>query len=107
MSLKVLKSTREMLRPIISEHKGVEIKTMGDGFLVEFTLEAVNCAVEIQNTNGDRGTEDPRKDGLPLRIGIHIGDVIHSAGDVYGGAVNVATRFNSRRADTILSVRSC
>ena len=93
LSLEVLKNARERLRPIISKHNGTEIKTMGDAFLIEFgsALEAVECAIDMQSAsnNDDRAAA---QNGLPLRIGIHVGDVVHDGGDVYGDAVNVASR---------------
>jgi TolB-like protein len=69
------------------------VKTIGDAFLVEFasSLEAVNCAGEIQGTlAGAKPAEQKRK--ISLRIGIHLGDVIHTGDDVAGDAVNVAAR---------------
>jgi len=93
MAMRLLDEQRKIVRPIIARHSGREVKTIGDAFLVEFasSLEAVNCAGEIQaalkdDTPGDPGTK------IALRIGIHLGDVIHVAGDVAGDAVNVASR---------------
>jgi len=90
-TMKLLEEHREILRPCFAKHGGVEVKTIGDAFLVEFasSLDAVRCALEIQRrVSGDGGL----RARLRLRIGIHLGEVIHSGGDVYGDAVNVAAR---------------
>ncbi len=94
LALKLLDEQKGILRPLFSKHNGNEVKTMGDAFLVEFAsaLEAVRCAYEIQETlhelNGSRQPENK----ILVRIGIHLGDVVHEENDVYGDAVNVASR---------------
>jgi len=88
----ILRAQRELARPVFKKHAGMEVKTMGDGFLVEFAsaLAATECAIELEKAV--RGYNQEKNDRLRIRIGIHVGDVIHSEGDVYGDAVNIASR---------------
>jgi adenylate cyclase len=94
LALELLEEHRSLLRPTFLAHGGAEVKTMGDSFLVEFrsALDAVLGAVETQKKMDERnqGVLPTRK--LELRIGIHVGDVVHEAGDIYGDAVNIASR---------------
>lgn len=94
LALKLLDEHRRIVRPLISVHNGKEVKTMGDAFLVEFTsaAEATKCAFEIQESLYRFNSKRKPTERILLRIGIHLGDVIHSDKDVYGDAVNVASR---------------
>ena len=92
LAMKLLNKHRELIRPIFPKHSGREVKTLGDGFLVEFdsALDAIECAVELQKTLHDYN--DNAKETLLVRVGVHVGDVIHRDGDVFGDAVNIASR---------------
>ena len=85
-ALELLKKNRSITPKIINDFKGEFLKEMGDGTLSRFTsvIDAVRCAVKIQ--------EEAKKSELPLRIGIHIGDVIIEDSDVLGSGVNIASR---------------
>src|SRR5579872_2187482 len=93
-TLKVLERHNELVRPFFQKRKGKEIKTIGDSFLVEFesAFDAVQCAIEIQKFLHDYNMSSPEQWRIHLRIGIHLGDVIHKGGDVFGDAVNIAAR---------------
>jgi len=91
-ALKALEAYRNLVRPIVPKHGGREVKSMGDGFLIEFgsALEAAECAVEIQKELRD--FNESASPQLSVRVGIHVGDVVHRGGDVFGDAVNIASR---------------
>jgi adenylate cyclase len=93
-ALERLKDHRDLIRPILAMHQGIEIKTMGDAFLVEFpsALEAVRCSVDIQQAMHDRNASLPEGRRFQIRVGVHLGDVIHEKGDILGDAVNVSSR---------------
>ena len=89
-TLASLKSCRaEAIDPKVAEHRGRMVKTMGDGFLVEFAsvVDAVNCAIAIQDAIA--AGSDPR---IVLRIGVNLGDVVVEDGDIFGDGVNIAAR---------------
>src|SRR4051812_23834492 len=94
LALELLEEHRELLREIFPRFNGIEIKTIGDAFLVEFgsALEAAQCAIEIQRTLSKRNLDVAVDRKIQLKIGIHIGDVVHRDGDVYGDGVNIASR---------------
>jgi len=80
---------RELIEPSLSRHEGRLIKTTGDGALVEFAspLDAVRCAVEMQNNLASGGSL------LRLRVGLNLGDVIVGPdGELYGDGINIAVR---------------
>lgn len=91
---------REAARPIVMEFGGRLVKTMGDGLLLEFPsiVAAVECAVRIQHMMLERnqGVRDDRK--IIYRMGIHIGDVLIEADDIYGEGVNIAARLEATAA---------
>src|SRR5690242_16007581 len=93
-SLSLLEEQRRLVREILNRHNGREVKTIGDGFLIEFpsALEAVKCAYDIQGRTREHNIQLPEETRVQLRIGIHLGDVVESEGDISGDAVNVASR---------------
>jgi adenylate cyclase len=94
VSLALVDEQRRLTRPILKRHEGREVKTMGDAFLVEFSsaLDAVRCAYEIQRATREFNVALPEGRRIHLRVGIHLGDVVESAGDISGDAVNLASR---------------
>src|SRR5713101_1128949 len=97
LAQELLEEHRALLRPIFSRFNGTEIKTMGDAFLVEFhsALEAAQCAIEIQRALAKRNHDVAADRRIEIKIGIHIGDVVHRGGDVYGDGVNIASRIQA------------
>src|ERR1700726_1890601 len=97
VALELLEEHRRLLRGIFPRFHGTEIKTIGDAFLVEFgrALEAAQCAIEIQRALAKRNTDVGTDRRIDIKIGIHIGDVMHRDGDVYGDGVNIASRIEA------------
>jgi TolB-like protein/Tfp pilus assembly protein PilF len=97
VALELLEEHRRLLRELFPRFHGTEIKTIGDAFLVEFgsALEAAQCAIEIQRTLAKRNHDVTSDRRIQLKIGIHIGDVVHRGGDVYGDGVNIASRIEA------------
>jgi len=94
LALELLKEHRELLRPMFPKHGGKEVDTKGDAFFVEFasTLEAARCAIAIQKALFGRNGKVPLEKQIRLRIGLHVGDVVHMGKYVHGDGVNIAAR---------------
>jgi adenylate cyclase len=91
--LRALRS--DLIDPTIEVHRGRVVKRTGDGVLAEFrsVVDAVRCAIEVQNSMVDRNAGVPEDRRIVFRIGIHIGDVVEeSDGDLMGDGVNIAAR---------------
>jgi adenylate cyclase len=85
---------KELVEPLIAEYRGRVVKLMGDGALVEFAsaVDAVECAVAIQDGMAGRERDVPEAERVRFRVGINLGDVIVEGEDIYGDGVNVAAR---------------
>ena len=92
--IRVRQTLHECVEPTIAEHRGHLVKTTGDGFLAMFDspVEAVRCAIVIQQSMVRRNLELPRTQWLQFRMGVNLGDVIVENGDVFGDGVNIASR---------------
>ncbi len=90
--LKALRA--ELFDPQVAAHHGRIVKTTGDGALVEFAsaVDAVRCAVAVQDGLTRREAGSPGGAAMTLRIGINLGDIIIEDGDIYGDGVNLAAR---------------
>jgi adenylate cyclase len=91
--LRALRS--DLIDPIIAVHSGRVVKRTGDGAIVEFrsVVDAVRCAVEVQNGMIERNAGLPPERRIQFRIGIHLGDVVEETdGDLMGDGVNIAAR---------------
>ena len=87
----------ELAEPLIAEHHGRVVRLTGDGALVEFgsAVDAVECAVAIQNGMAEREAAQPEEQRIRYGIGINIGDIISEDGDIYGEGVNIAARLEA------------
>lgn len=101
--LRALRS--DLIDPTIAVHNGRVIKRTGDGALVEFrsVVDAVRCAIEVQNGMGERNAGVQQDRRIEFRIGIHLGDVVEeSDGDLMGDGVNIASRLEGIAAPSAI-----
>jgi class 3 adenylate cyclase len=88
----------EVIDPVTAAHHGRVVKTMGDGFIVEFAsiVDAVRAAIELQRRFAAENSHVPREARIEFRVGIHLGDVVvQSDGDLLGDGVNIAARLEA------------
>jgi adenylate cyclase len=92
--VKLVDYAKNLIEPKIAKHCGRLIRSMGDGFLVEFNsaADAVFCGLDLQDNLAGRAAGVDREHQIRLRIGINTGDVIVDDGDIYGNNVNIAAR---------------
>ena len=85
---------KNLVHPTISDSNGRIVKLMGDGLLAEFSsvVDAVQCALHIQQSIVKRETELDNNQRIRLRIGVNLGDIIVEGSDIYGDGVNIAAR---------------
>ncbi len=92
-SLRALEEQERLIEPVLRARRGRKVKSTGDGYLVEFpdALDAVEAGVELQRSVNE---QNARAGGEPMRVrvGIHLGDVQERDGDIFGDAVNLASR---------------
>jgi adenylate cyclase len=94
-TLALLKAHRkEVIDPKIAEHRGRIVKTTGDGVLIEFpsVVDAVRCAVAVQQQMAERNSAEAQEKRIEFRVGINVGDIIIDGDDIYGDGVNIAAR---------------
>jgi adenylate cyclase len=88
---------RELIDPKIAEHRGRVVKTTGDGILIEFpsVVEAVGCAVEVQQGMVERNADVSEDKRITFRVGVNLGDIIIDGDDIHGDGVNIAARLEA------------
>ena len=88
---------RDVFDAEIARNRGRIVKTAGDGILVEFpsVVDALHCALAVQESLQARNHDEPAEMRIDFRIGINLGDVILDAGDVFGDGVNIAARLEA------------
>ncbi|TIM26332.1 MAG: tetratricopeptide repeat protein [Mesorhizobium sp.] len=94
-SIRTLRS--QVIDPLIADHRGRIVKLMGDGAIVEFgsAVDAVACAVAVQEAAAVHQRETPREIRIVFRVGINVGDVVVENGDLLGDGVNIAARLEA------------
>jgi class 3 adenylate cyclase len=96
--VKKLNIHNEIMRNQIVRNRGTVIKTIGDAFMVRFRSaeNAVQCAMDCQKAIGEYNKGKPDNDQFHIRIGLHMGEVIHTGTDVFGEGVNIAARIEPK-----------
>ena len=97
LTLKNLKTCRDIVDPIITEYGGRIFHTAGDSVIAEFAspVSSVEAAIEFQQILADRNKNVPEESQITFRVGIHLDDVIIEGDNIYGNGVNVAARLES------------
>ena len=92
--LRLVSHRREVIEPKVQEHRGRIVKHTGDGALAEFgsVVDAVRCALEVQQLMLARNAALPQNRRIEFRMGVNLGDVIVAPDDIYGHGVNLAAR---------------
>jgi adenylate cyclase len=93
-TVRTLTSYREVIATLIKQHNGMVVDSPGDNLLAEFVsvVDAVQCAVSVQNEINARNEDLPENRKMQFRIGINLGDVIQEGERIYGDGVNIAAR---------------
>ncbi|HAA05685.1 MAG TPA: hypothetical protein DCE18_20290, partial [Syntrophobacteraceae bacterium] len=96
-TLRMLTAHREITDVLIQQHRGRIVSTAGDSILAEFgsAVDAVQCAVEIQQALKASNAELPSARRMEFRIGINVGDVMVEGPQIYGDGVNIAARLEA------------
>jgi adenylate cyclase len=96
-TVRTITAYREVITKVVQKYRGRVVDSPGDNILTEFAsvIDAVGCAVEIQEEIKTRNAELPEDRKMKFRIGVNLGDVIHEEDRIYGDGVNVAARVES------------
>ena len=97
----------DLIDPAIAAHRGRIVKRTGDGSIIEFrsVVDAVRCAIEVQDAMLDRNAGLPVETRIEFRVGIHVGDVVEEPdGDLMGDGVNIAARLEGVDRERALRV---
>ena len=96
-TIRTLNAYMEVMTGLIQKHQGRIVGTAGDSILAEFAsvVDAVRCAVEIQEELKDRNKEFPENRRMEFRIGVNLGDVVEEGDKILGDGVNIAARLES------------
>jgi adenylate cyclase len=96
-TLRTLTAYRVIIDRLITAHRGRIFNTAGDSLVADFAsaVEAVQCAVAVQETIAKENADRPASEQMRFRIGIHVGDIIVQGGNLFGDAVNIAARLEA------------
>jgi class 3 adenylate cyclase len=96
-TLRTLTAYRAIIDPLIASHRGRIFNTAGDSLVADFAsaVDAVQCAVAVQEAVGKANSDRPADEQMRFRIGIHVGDIIVQGDNLFGDAVNIAARLEA------------
>src|SRR5712672_2929308 len=99
-TLRTLTTYRVIIDRLIVSHRGRIFNTAGDSLVADFAsaVDAVQCAVEVQDAIAKQNSDRPAGDQMRFRIGVHVGDIIVQGGNLFGDAVNIAARLEALAA---------
>jgi adenylate cyclase len=108
-TVKTIASYREIMSSLIKQHRGRVVDSPGDNMLAEFSsvVDAVQCAVAMQNEFQARNAELDKNRQMQFRIGINLGDVIDEDDRIYGDGVNIAARLESLASGGDMRFKDC
>ena len=91
---RMLLEHNNIVRAAVVKYRGREIKTIGDAFFVVFrsAADAVDCAISVQQSLREYNTNKEDPDKITIRAGVHLGEIMVTANDVFGDGVNIAAR---------------
>jgi len=98
----------ELIDPLIADHGGRIVKTMGDGLLLEFpsVVNAVKCSIDVQYGMAACNRDAPKDKCIAFRMGVNLGDIVTDVEDIHGDGVNVAARLQEQSATGGLAISS-
>jgi adenylate cyclase len=96
-TLRTLTAYRVIIDRLIASHRGRIFNTAGDSLVADFAsaVDAVECAVEVQDAIAKENADKPAAEQMRFRIGLHVGDIIVQGDNLFGDAVNVAARLEA------------
>jgi adenylate cyclase len=96
-TLRTLTAYRVIIDRLITSHRGRIFNTAGDSLVADFAsaVDAVQCAVEVQDAVAKANEDRPAGEQMRLRIGVHVGDIIVQGDNLFGDAVNVSARLEA------------
>src|SRR5690349_21273936 len=96
-TLRTLTAYRAIIDRLIASHRGRIFNTAGDSLVADFAsaVDAVECAVEVQDAIAKENTDRPAGDQMRFRIGIHVGDIIVQGDNLFGDGINIAARLET------------
>src|SRR5215472_10994210 len=96
-TLRTLTAYRVIIDRLIASHRGRIFNTAGDSLVADFAsaVDAVQCAVEVQEAIAKENADRPASEQMRFRIGIHVGDIIVQGDNLFGDAVNIAARLEA------------